>query len=129
MDRVKKMIHTDYAYRSGLSGQNVTVAVMDTGIVAHQDFEDRIIYFHDFCNAGSFDIIGAHISSQTEQPSFDNPWTCVRNSETFFRMLATGQMEVASLIGHRVPYTEAPQVYKNLLKDRTQSMGVVFEWK
>ena len=50
MDRVKKMIHTDYAYRSGLSGQNVTVAVMDTGIVAHPDFEDRIIYFHDFCN-------------------------------------------------------------------------------
>lgn len=49
MDRVKKMIHTDYAYRSGLSGQNVTVAVMDTGIVAHPDFEDRIIYFHDFC--------------------------------------------------------------------------------
>ncbi len=31
MDRVKKIIHTDYAYRSGLSGQNVTVAVMDTG--------------------------------------------------------------------------------------------------
>ena len=49
MDRVKKMIHTDYAYRSGLSGQNVTVAVMDTGIVAHPDFEDRIIYFHEFC--------------------------------------------------------------------------------
>ena len=23
---------------------------MDTGIVAHPDFEDRIIYFHDFCN-------------------------------------------------------------------------------
>lgn len=85
--------------------------------------------FHDFCNAGSFDIIGAHISSQAERSSFDNPWTCVRNSETFFRMLATGQMEVASLISHRVPYTEAPQVYKNLLKDRTQSMGVVFEWK
>lgn len=85
--------------------------------------------FHDFCNAGSFDIIGAHISSQAERSSFDNPWTCVRNSETFFRMLATGQMEVASLISHRVPYTEAPQVYKSLLKDRTQSMGVVFEWR
>ena len=50
MDRVKKIIHTDYAYRSGLSGQNITVAVMDTGIVPHPDFEDRIIYFKDFCN-------------------------------------------------------------------------------
>ena len=50
MDRVKKIIHTDYAYRSGLSGQNITVAVMDTGIVPHPDFEDRIIYFKDFVN-------------------------------------------------------------------------------
>lgn len=31
MNRVKKLIHTDYAYKSGLSGRNVTVAVMDTG--------------------------------------------------------------------------------------------------
>ena len=31
MNRVKKLIHTDYAYRSGLSGRNVAVAVMDTG--------------------------------------------------------------------------------------------------
>lgn len=31
MNRVKKLIHTDYAYKSGLSGKNVTVAVMDTG--------------------------------------------------------------------------------------------------
>lgn len=85
--------------------------------------------FHDFCNAGSFKIIGAHISSQTESPDFDNPWTCVRNSEVFFRMLYTGQMEVSSLISHRVSYTEAPQVYKKLLEDRTQSMGVIFNWR
>lgn len=31
MNRVKKMIHTDHAYKSGLSGKNITVAVMDTG--------------------------------------------------------------------------------------------------
>ena len=33
MDRVK-MVHTDYAYRSGLGDRIFTVAVMDTGIVA-----------------------------------------------------------------------------------------------
>ena len=31
MNRVRKMIHTDYAYKIGLTGKNVTVAVMDTG--------------------------------------------------------------------------------------------------
>ena len=50
MDRVKKIIHTDYAYKSGLNGQNVTIAVMDTGIVPHPDFGERIICFQDFCH-------------------------------------------------------------------------------
>lgn len=50
MNRVKKIIHTDYAYKSGLSGQNVTVVVMDTGIAAHPDFGNRIVAFRDFCN-------------------------------------------------------------------------------
>ena len=38
MNHVKKLIHTDYAYRMGLSGKNVTVVVMDTGIAGHVDF-------------------------------------------------------------------------------------------
>ena len=52
MNRVKKLIHTDYAYRMGLGGQNVTVAVMDTGTVPHPDFGDRIVGFADFCHGG-----------------------------------------------------------------------------
>lgn len=49
MNRVKKLIHADYAYKTGLSGKNVTVVIMDTGIAAHPDFGDRIICFKDFC--------------------------------------------------------------------------------
>lgn len=48
MNRVKKLIHTDYAYKIGLSGKNVTIAVMDTGIAPHPDFGKRIIAFRDF---------------------------------------------------------------------------------
>ena len=50
MDRVKRMIHLDRAYKMGLNGKNVTVAVMDTGIVNHPDFSGRILAFQDFCN-------------------------------------------------------------------------------
>lgn len=32
MDRVKRVIHCDRAYKMGLNGKNITVAVMDTGI-------------------------------------------------------------------------------------------------
>ncbi len=66
MNRVKKLIHTDYAYKSGLSGRKTVVAVMDTGIVAHPDFEDRIVAFQDFCNGrrGLYDDNGhgTHVS-------------------------------------------------------------------
>ena len=85
--------------------------------------------FHDFCNAGSFEIIGAHISSQAPEGSFDNPWTCVRNSEVFFKMLFNGQMEVSSLISHSISYKEAPDMYRQLMADRSQYMGVIFNWK
>ena len=47
MERVKKLIHLDYAYKLGLTGKNVTVAIMDTGIVSHLDFDNRILMFKD----------------------------------------------------------------------------------
>lgn len=50
MERIKKLIHLDYAYKIGLTGENVNVAVMDTGITAHADFENRILVFKDCIN-------------------------------------------------------------------------------
>ena len=50
MNRVKSIIHLDYAHKLGLNGENVTVAVMDTGIARHPDFGNRIVDFKDFCN-------------------------------------------------------------------------------
>lgn len=47
MNRVKKLIHTDYAYKTGLTGENITIVVMDTGIAPHIDFGNRILFFHD----------------------------------------------------------------------------------
>lgn len=50
MERVKKLIHLNYAYKIGLTGENVTVAIMDTGIVPHPDFGNRIVAFKDCIN-------------------------------------------------------------------------------
>ena len=47
MDQAKKWIHCDDAYRLGLTGKGIGVAVLDTGIFPHRDFEDRIKAFHD----------------------------------------------------------------------------------
>lgn len=66
MNRVRKLIHTDYAYKLGLNGKNVTIAVMDTGVAAHSDFDNRILSFVDVCNGrvGLYDDNGhgTHVS-------------------------------------------------------------------
>lgn len=54
MERVRRIIHTDYAYRHGMNGTGVTVAFMDTGIVPHPDFGQRILAFQDFCNGKEY---------------------------------------------------------------------------
>lgn len=47
MDQAKGWIHCDGAYRLGLTGKGVGVAVLDTGIFLHRDFEDRVTSFTD----------------------------------------------------------------------------------
>lgn len=84
--------------------------------------------FHDLCNAPSFTIIGAHNGSHPETETPGNPWTKKRDVELFFDLLAAGDISVDGLISHRERYTEAPRIYKMLLEDRSEAMGVVFDW-
>ncbi|MCI8874550.1 MAG: S8 family peptidase [Lachnospiraceae bacterium] len=48
MDQVRKKLRVDDARRKGFRGLGVTVAVMDTGIVPHPDFDSRIVKFKDY---------------------------------------------------------------------------------
>lgn len=54
MKRVLSMIHADYAHRRGLYGSGVGVAVLDTGVYVHHDFDSRIREFYDYVNGGQF---------------------------------------------------------------------------
>lgn len=48
MNQVRKKLRADYAHRKGLTGKGITVAIMDTGIITHPDFDRRILKFTDF---------------------------------------------------------------------------------
>lgn len=50
MNQIKSLIHCRSAYPDGLTGKGVGVAVLDTGIFPHRDFDERIIGFADFVN-------------------------------------------------------------------------------
>ena len=60
MDHVKEQIHCRDAFLMGLTGKGVGVAVLDTGIFPHKDFDERIIGFADMVNrrAGPYDDCG-----------------------------------------------------------------------
>lgn len=48
MNRARKVIHAEEMQKAGTTGQGVTVAVLDTGVAQHPDFEKRIVCFRDF---------------------------------------------------------------------------------
>ena len=50
MNHVKKQIFCRDAYAMGLTGKGIGVAVLDTGIFPHRDFDDRIVGFADMVN-------------------------------------------------------------------------------
>ncbi|HEY5586230.1 MAG TPA: zinc-binding dehydrogenase [Ruminiclostridium sp.] len=86
------------------------------------------IDLHDLCNSPSYSIIGVHIESH---PAFEtpyNPWTKKRNAEYFFNMVADGMLDVDSLISHKCSFEKAPEIYKMLLEDRSQAMGIIYNW-
>ncbi|WP_186580495.1 S8 family peptidase [Aquibacillus kalidii] len=50
LDTASPSINADQLKQSGLTGDGVTIAVVDTGIYPHADLEGRIIGFQDFIN-------------------------------------------------------------------------------
>lgn len=48
MERILNFIHASEAYRQGIFGQGVSIAVLDTGIYPHRDLQGRIFLFRDY---------------------------------------------------------------------------------
>ena len=84
--------------------------------------------FHDLCNSPSYSIVGTHNRSHPLYPTADNPWTGKRDAEFFFDIVRKGELDVGNLISHRIPYSQAPEIYRQLLKDRSGFMGVILMW-
>ncbi len=55
-------------------------------------------------------------------------WTRPNMARLFFDYVLRGQMRVADLITHRYRPDEAAAVYAQLLSDRSDTLGVVFDW-
>lgn len=61
-------------------------------------------------------------------PADEGEWSPERQTQLFHTYLARGQMRVDDLITARYSPEEAPQVYSQLLADRSGTIGVAFDW-
>jgi threonine dehydrogenase-like Zn-dependent dehydrogenase len=85
--------------------------------------------FHDLCNRTSVTIIGAHVFSTPERETPATPWTARRNAELFVDLVADGELDMRPLISHRESGLHAPALYRQLIADRGQAMGVLLDWR
>ena len=69
-------------------------------------------------------IIGAN----PEITAATSDWPHPRSGDAFFKFIQRGQMNVKELITHRFPVEQAPQVYDMLIRNRENTMGVLFTY-
>jgi 2-desacetyl-2-hydroxyethyl bacteriochlorophyllide A dehydrogenase len=84
--------------------------------------------FDEYCSQPSYEIIGSHNASHPSVATPHNPWTQQAHAEVFFHLLSTGELAVSNLITNRYAPEDAEDVYPMLSEDRTQALGVIFEW-
>jgi len=79
--------------------------------------------------SNSIAILGIHGAMMPEHSTVFNPWTAQEMAGLFFEYLLQGRMRVEDLITHRVSPLLAPQVYPQLLQEKDQALGVIFDWE
>lgn len=55
MDRVRRVVELNDRIASIYDGDGIYVAVLDSGIVNHPDFDNRIVAFRDFTSSSKND--------------------------------------------------------------------------
>ena len=78
--------------------------------------------------SNSLSILGIHGTMTPAVADPLNPWTRREIIELFFHYLAKGRMNVDSLTTHHFAPRQAPDVYAALMRDRSEFMGVLFDW-
>ena len=71
-------------------------------------------------------VRGSH--NENLSPNDAAEWHFIRQVELLYKYIARGQMRVDDLITDRHAPQDAPDVYANLLEDRTKTIGVAFDW-
>lgn len=117
---------TQAARMSRKRGRIVLVGV--TGLELNRaDFYEKELSFQVSCSYGP-----GRYDPNYEDKGHDYPlgfvrWTEQRNFEAVLDMLASGQLEVKSLITHRFAFEDAPKAYEALTQDKS-GLGILLRY-
>jgi predicted dehydrogenase/threonine dehydrogenase-like Zn-dependent dehydrogenase len=72
--------------------------------------------------------------SKYEEQGIDYPfayvrWTLNRNMQSYMELIASGRLNIASLVDVFAPVDDATALYNNLANSKEPPMGVIFEYK
>jgi len=104
------------------------VLVGVTGLELNRaDFYEKELSFQVSCSYGPGRYDPAYEDQGHDYPIGFVRWTEQRNFEAVLDMLASGAINVAPLISHRVPFEEAPSAYELLTTDKA-ALGIVLTY-
>lgn len=108
-------------------GRIVLVGV--TGLELNRaDFYEKELSFQVSCSYGPGRYDSAYEDHGHDYPLGFVRWTEQRNFEAVLDMLASGALDVAPLISHRVPFEEAPRAYHILSTDKA-ALGIALTYE
>lgn len=107
-------------------GRIVLVGV--TGLELNRaDFYEKEISFQVSCSYGPGRYDPRYEEKGEEYPFGFVRWTEQRNFEAVLDLLASGQLDVKSLISHRFPFEQAQEAYATLSEDRA-GLGILLNY-
>ncbi|UCF97874.1 MAG: zinc-binding alcohol dehydrogenase [Spirochaetaceae bacterium] len=83
---------------------------------------------YDHIHSKGLQILGAHGSVLPAQAEVGDRWTDGEQRRFFMQLLAEERIDVKPLITHRVPFTQAAEMYRGLKEDPRHHLGVLFYW-
>lgn len=92
------------------------------------DFYEKELSFQVSCSYGP-----GRYDAEYEQKGHDYPvgfvrWTAQRNFEAVLDSMASGKVDVKSLISHRFPFEEAEKSYELILENKEPYLGIILEY-
>lgn len=117
---------TQAARMSRKRGRIILVGV--TGLeLSRADFYEKELTFQVSCSYGPGRYDAAYEDQGQDYPLPFVRWTEQRNFEAVLDMMASGALDVETLITHRFPFEDAPKAYATLTDDKS-SLAIILEY-